>query len=62
MSEFAGAAQSLNGSVIMNPWDMQSTADAIYAAVTMDAETRKSNHEKLWRVSVVLTGTERAQD
>jgi trehalose 6-phosphate synthase len=51
LSEFAGAAQSLNGSVIMNPWDVQSTADAIHAAVTMDAETRKSNHEKLWRVS-----------
>ncbi|KAJ9097677.1 hypothetical protein QFC21_004714 [Naganishia friedmannii] len=49
LSEFAGAAQSLNGSVIMNPWDVQSTADAIHAAVTMDAETRKSNHEKLWR-------------
>lgn len=59
LSEFAGAAQSLNGSVIMNPWDVQSTADAIHAAVTMDAETRKSNHEKLWRVSVIMTGLEK---
>lgn len=49
LSEFAGAAQSLNGSLIINPWDVQSTADAIYDAVTMDDETRKSNHEKLWK-------------
>lgn len=49
LSEFAGAAQSLNGSLIINPWDVQSSADAIYDAVTMNAETRKSNHEKLWK-------------
>jgi trehalose 6-phosphate synthase len=55
LSEFAGAAQSLNGSVIMNPWDVQSTADAIHAAVTMPKEDRKSNHEKLWRVSSSMT-------
>lgn len=30
---------------------MQSTADAIHDALTMDAETKKSNHDKLWKVS-----------
>lgn len=49
LSEFAGAAQSFNGSLIINPWDVQGTADAIHQAVTMPAEQRKSNHEKLWK-------------
>ncbi|KAK4684050.1 hypothetical protein P7C73_g6155, partial [Tremellales sp. Uapishka_1] len=48
LSEFAGAAQSLNGSLIINPWDVQSTADAIHVALTMSSEQRKSNFEKLF--------------
>ena len=36
--------------------DVQSTADAIYDAVTMDAETKKSNHDKLWKVSPIVVG------
>ncbi|KAI9592158.1 glycosyltransferase family 20-domain-containing protein [Syncephalis fuscata] len=49
LSEFAGAAQSLNGSVIVNPWDTEDLANAIHTAVTMPDELRKSNHEKLFR-------------
>lgn len=49
LSEFAGAAQSLNGSIIVNPWNTGELADAIYDAVTMPEETRKSNHQKLFR-------------
>lgn len=52
LSEFAGAAQSLNGSLLINPWDVQSTADAIHVALTMGSEQRKSNWEKLFNVSV----------
>lgn len=48
LSEFAGAAQSLNGSLLVNPWDVQSTADAIHAALTMSPEQRKSNWQKLF--------------
>ncbi|ORY30809.1 alpha,alpha-trehalose-phosphate synthase [Naematelia encephala] len=48
LSEFAGAAQSLNGSLLINPWDVQRTADAIHTALTMSQETRKSNWEKLF--------------
>ncbi|WWC85473.1 alpha,alpha-trehalose-phosphate synthase [UDP-forming] 1 [Kwoniella dendrophila CBS 6074] len=48
LSEFAGAAQSLNGSILINPWDVQSTADAIHAALEMGPEQRKSNWEKLF--------------
>ena len=51
LSEFAGAAQSLNGSIVVNPWDSQEVADAIYEAVTMDAETRAENHRKLFKVT-----------
>lgn len=50
ISEFAGAAQSLNGSLVVNPWDSQQVADAIHEAVTMDADTRKENHRKLFKV------------
>lgn len=50
LSEFAGAAQSLNGSIVVNPWDSQQVADAIHEAVTMDADVRKANQEKLFKV------------
>lgn len=49
LSEFAGAAQSLNGSLIVNPWDRFAVADAIHTALTMDSETREKNAEKLLR-------------
>lgn len=48
LSEFAGAAQSLNGSLLINPWDVQSTADQIHAALTLSPEQRKSNWQKLY--------------
>ncbi|KZP00498.1 glycosyltransferase family 20 protein [Calocera viscosa TUFC12733] len=61
ISEFAGAAQSLNGSLVVNPWDPRQVADAIYDAVTMDAETRAENHKKLfkyvWKYSAAYWGT-----
>nr|BAO72964.1 trehalose-6-phosphate synthase2 [Moniliella megachiliensis] len=47
LSEFAGAAQSLNGSVIINPWDKQAVADSIYEALTMPLETRSKNVAQL---------------
>ncbi|CAE7184659.1 unnamed protein product [Rhizoctonia solani] len=49
LSEFAGAAQSLNGSIVVNPWDSQQVADAIHEAVTMSPETRAENHKKLFK-------------
>ena len=53
LSEFAGAAQSLNGSIVVNPWDSQQVANAIHEAVTMDAETRAENHQKLFKVCLL---------
>ncbi|KAG8740733.1 Trehalose-6-P synthase/phosphatase complex synthase subunit [Ceratobasidium sp. 414] len=49
LSEFAGAAQSLNGSIVVNPWDSQQVADAIHQAVTMSPEVRAENHKKLFK-------------
>ncbi|KAF9509801.1 glycosyltransferase family 20 protein [Hydnum rufescens UP504] len=49
LSEFAGAAQSLNGSIVVNPWDSQQVADAIHEAVTTSPEVRKENQRKLFK-------------
>eukprot|EP00397_Hematodinium_sp_SG-2012_P012902 GEMP01013086.1.p1 GENE.GEMP01013086.1~~GEMP01013086.1.p1 ORF type:complete len:901 (+),score=156.68 GEMP01013086.1:87-2789(+) len=46
LSEFAGAAQSLGaGSIRVNPWNVQETANAIFEAVTMGEDERQSRHE-----------------
>lgn len=49
LSEFAGAAQSLNGSLIVNPWNTEELANAIHDAVTMSPEQREANYRKLER-------------
>ncbi|KAL8284073.1 hypothetical protein RQP46_005186 [Phenoliferia psychrophenolica] len=49
LSEFAGAAHSLNGSLIVNPWNTAETANAINKAVTMPEAARAENHDKLYR-------------
>jgi trehalose 6-phosphate synthase len=49
LSEFTGAAQSLNGSLIVNPWNTEELANAIHDAVTMSAEQREANFHKLER-------------
>jgi trehalose 6-phosphate synthase len=59
LSEFAGAAQSLNGSIVVNPWDSQQVADAIHEAVTMDADTRAENHRKLFKVRAAVCARRR---
>ncbi|KAI1260260.1 glycosyltransferase family 20 protein [Xylariaceae sp. FL1019] len=49
LSEFTGAAQSLNGSLIVNPWNTEELANAIHDAVTMSPEIREANFRKLER-------------
>ena len=55
LSEFAGAAQSLNGimhyllilgSIIVNPWNTEELAESIHEAVTMPEEVRKGMPSK----------------
>lgn len=47
LSEFTGAAQSLNGSILVNPWNTEELAGAMQEAVTMSKEQRKINFTKL---------------
>ncbi|PQE32384.1 Alpha,alpha-trehalose-phosphate synthase protein [Rutstroemia sp. NJR-2017a WRK4] len=47
LSEFTGAAQSLNGALVVNPWNTEELADAIHDAVTMSPEQREINFKKL---------------
>lgn len=47
LSEFAGAAQSLNGSIIVNPWNADEFAEAIHEAVTMSDQQRALSFGKL---------------
>jgi trehalose 6-phosphate synthase len=47
LSEFAGAAHSLNGSLIVNPWNTAETANAIFQAVEMDGPRREQAWMKL---------------
>lgn len=47
LSEFTGAAQSLNGAIIVNPWNTEELAGAIHDAVTMPSEQREVNFKKL---------------
>lgn len=49
LSEFAGAAHSLNGSIIVNPWNTAEVANAINEAVTMEPKDREENYNKLFR-------------
>ena len=47
LSEFAGSAESLAGSIIVNPWDTDAMARAMEAAVKMGEEERKERFESM---------------
>jgi trehalose 6-phosphate synthase len=50
LSEFAGAAAQLqSGALMVNPFDIEGVADAIYKACTMDSEARCQRMEKMRR-------------
>ena len=49
LSEFTGAAQSLNGAIIVNPWNTDELSHAIYEALTLPEEKKKANHDKLFQ-------------
>ncbi|KAJ3392965.1 Trehalose-6-P synthase/phosphatase complex synthase subunit [Entophlyctis sp. JEL0112] len=49
LSEFAGAAQSLNGAIIVNPWNTEELAQGMYEALTMPPKAKKINYDKLSR-------------
>lgn len=49
MSEFAGAAQSLYGAILVNPWDISSISCAMEEALFMKPEEKKTNMAKLFK-------------
>ncbi|MCB1487302.1 MAG: alpha,alpha-trehalose-phosphate synthase (UDP-forming) [Bauldia sp.] len=56
LSRFAGAARELDGAVLVNPYDMESTAGAIAGAVSMPLDERisrwRSMYDQLLRYNV----------
>jgi trehalose 6-phosphate synthase/phosphatase len=47
LSEFAGAADELTDAVLVNPYDVDGTAEAIHRALTMDATERRHRMRRL---------------
>ncbi|KAL1847613.1 Trehalose-6-P synthase/phosphatase complex synthase subunit [Paecilomyces lecythidis] len=47
LSEFAGAAQSLNGALVVNPWNTEELAKAYQEAMSMDDDQRAQKFDKL---------------
>jgi trehalose 6-phosphate synthase len=45
LSRFAGAAKECVGALLVNPYDKETTAQAIYRALTMPLEERKERHQ-----------------
>jgi trehalose 6-phosphate synthase len=49
LSRFAGAAEVLEGAVIVNPYDTDKTATALHHALAMPIEERRERHARLLR-------------
>lgn len=49
LSEFTGAAQSLNGALIVNPWNTEDMAEALNDSLTFSPEKKAENHRKLFK-------------
>lgn len=50
LSRFAGAAEELDSALIVNPYDIESVADALQRALTMPLEERKQRHADMMGV------------
>jgi trehalose 6-phosphate synthase len=49
LSRFAGAAEQLREALLVNPYDIEGTANAIHLALQMPVEERRSRHQALMR-------------
>jgi len=71
LSEFAGAAAELAEAVLVNPYDVEATADAMHRALTMPADERQTRmahlrarvarHDVHWWASAFLSALEAAE-
>lgn len=57
LSEFAGAATSLGGSIIINPYDIEMTAKAMFDALEMRHSERLARHDQNFRIVSSNTAT-----
>lgn len=48
LSRFAGAAEQMNDALLVNPYDVQGTADAVQRALHMPLEERRARHARLF--------------
>ncbi|GFZ21264.1 trehalose-phosphatase/synthase 9 [Actinidia rufa] len=49
VSEFVGCSPSLSGAIRVNPWDIESVAEAMNLAITMPESEKHLRHEKHYR-------------
>jgi trehalose 6-phosphate synthase len=47
LSRFAGAAEQLEDALLVNPYDIDGTADTVQRALQMPLEERQARHQKL---------------
>jgi len=47
LSEFAGAAEKMEGAILVNPFDIEGTADAIRCAITLSPEEKRRRLKEL---------------
>jgi trehalose 6-phosphate synthase len=47
LSQFAGAAEQMVEALIVNPYDIDAMADALYRGLMMPLEERRKRHEAL---------------
>jgi trehalose-6-phosphate synthase len=50
LSQFAGASQELHSAVIINPYDIEASSDAIYSALQMPLEQQKQRMKQMRRM------------
>jgi trehalose 6-phosphate synthase len=50
LSRFAGAAEQLRDALLVNPYDIEGTANAIHLALQMPVEERRNRHQALMEV------------
>jgi trehalose 6-phosphate synthase len=50
LSRFAGAAEQLRDALLVNPYDIEGTANAVHLALQMPVEERRNRHEALMSV------------
>ncbi|KAL1562800.1 putative alpha,alpha-trehalose-phosphate synthase [UDP-forming] 7 [Salvia divinorum] len=49
VSEFIGCSPSLSGAIRVNPWNVESTAEAMYEAISLAEREKELRHEKHYR-------------